>query len=161
MIDVVSPEIRSRMMAGIRGKNTKPELIIRSALHRLGFRYRLHARKLPGKPDIVLPKWKATIFVHGCFWHAHDCRLFKLPATRRSWWKHKLERNRLNDARAIQMLRDQGWRTLTIYECALRGPGRIDETVLFQKIEVWLRSKSRSLEIRSQGGPTHLRRKAL
>src|SRR5579871_1971205 len=100
MADIVSRRVRSEMMAGIRSKNTKPELLVRSALHKLGFRFRLHVRDLPGRPDMVVPKWHAVIFVHGCFWHAHNCQLFRLPSTRRQWWKKKLDNNKLVDRRA-------------------------------------------------------------
>lgn len=91
MADVVTPEKRSKMMSGIQGKNTKPELTIRKGLHALGFRYRLHGKTLPGKPDLVFPKYKAVIFIHGCFWHAHHCHLFKWPSTRVDFWQEKIQ----------------------------------------------------------------------
>ena len=150
MADVVDPLVRSRMMAGIRAKNTKPEIFVRSGLHKRGFRYRLHVRDLPGRPDIVLPKWKAVIFVHGCFWHAHNCELFKLPSTRRSWWRDKLERNRFIDARSTSILVNSGWRVLTVYECAIKGRGRQHPEDLFDKIEAWLKSNKQTLGIRSK-----------
>lgn len=107
-------------MSGIRGKNTKPELMIRKALHARGFRYRLHC-DLPGKPDICLPKHRAVIFVHGCFWHGHGCHLFKWPKTREEFWKAKIERNREVDARSMEALVKAGWRVATVWECALKG----------------------------------------
>lgn len=107
-------------MSGIRGKNTKPELMIRKALHARGFRYRLHC-DLPGKPDICLPKHRAVIFVHGCFWHGHGCHLFKWPKTREEFWRAKIERNREVDARAMDALLQAGWRVATVWECALKG----------------------------------------
>ena len=110
MADVVSAEVRSRMMAGIRGKNTKPEMIIRRGLHARGFRYLLHDKRLPGKPDLVLPKHRAVIFVNGCFWHGHDCPLFKWPKTRKGFWRTKIARNRENDESAVIALRRSGWR---------------------------------------------------
>lgn len=124
LADVVSPATRSRMMSGIRGKDTKPELAIRRGLHALGFRYRLHARDLPGKPDIVLPRWRAVIFVHGCFWHGHDCHLFKWPKTRTEFWRQKITTNRQNDEKAVAALHAQGWRVLIVWECALKGRTR-------------------------------------
>lgn len=101
--DETPQEQRSRMMRGIRGSNTQPELQVRKALHARGFRYRLNVKDLPGRPDIVLPKWKAVIFVHGCFWHAHQgCRYFRIPATRTEFWEQKLAANAARDARQIE-----------------------------------------------------------
>src|SRR5215813_7107073 len=109
MADVVSPAVRSRMMAGIRSTNTKPELFLRSGLHRAGFRFRLHAKEVPGKPDVVFPRYGAAIFVNGCFWHRHDCHLFKMPSTRPEFWRQKIERNVQRDAVVRQQLGDAGW----------------------------------------------------
>lgn len=106
MADVVDTATRSRMMSGIRGTNTRPERHIRSLLHRQGFRFRLHARELPGRPDIVLPRCRAVVFVHGCFWHGHGCPFFRLPGTRREFWQAKMERNRANDHRAATAARN-------------------------------------------------------
>lgn len=130
MADVVDPATRSRMMSGIRGKNTKPELLIRTALHRHGFRYRLHCG-LPGKPDICLPRYRAVIFVHGCFWHGHNCHLFKWPATRPEFWRRKIQRNREVDRAALERLLADGWRVGTVWECALKGRNRwpLDEVI--------------------------------
>lgn len=97
MADTVPPDVRSRMMAGIKAKDTKPELIIRRGLHAMGFRFRLHAKGLPGKPDLVLRKYRAVIFVNGCFWHGHECVLFKWPKSRADFWREKINRNRHND----------------------------------------------------------------
>lgn len=124
MTDIVDRKTRSRYMAGIRGSNTKPERQLRSALHILGFRFRLHA-KLPGRPDVVLPKYKAAIFVHGCFWHNHDCHLFRWPSTRRKFWKAKLSGNRERDTQTLGKLDASGWRCLTVWECALKGKHRL------------------------------------
>jgi DNA mismatch endonuclease (patch repair protein) len=124
MADIVSPDIRSRMMAGIRGKNTKPELIVRRALHAHGFRYRLHARELPGKPDLVFPKFRAVIFVHGCFWHGHECHLFRWPGSSVEFWKKKLSANIERDLKVRQQLTENGWRICEIWECALSGRER-------------------------------------
>lgn len=131
MTDVVPKEVRSRMMSGIRGKHTKPELVIRKGLHALGFRYRLHVKDLPGKPDIVLPGYRAVILVQGCFWHGHDCPLFKWPSTRPEWWAAKIGRNREKDAETLAALRASGWRVLEVWECSMKGRGRrpVDQVV--------------------------------
>lgn len=150
MIDIVSPEIRSRMMAGIRGKNTKPELAIRSALHRRGYRFRLHARDLPGRPDLVLPKWNAAIFVHGCFWHGHDCHLFKMPSTRRQFWASKIGRNREVDIRSVDALKAEGWRVALIWECALKGRSSFPIDRVADRCAAWLNSGRKSLDLRGQ-----------
>lgn len=121
MADVVPPEVRSRMMSGIRGKNTQPEWMVRRALHARGYRYRLHVRDLPGRPDIVLPKHRAVVFVHGCFWHGHDCPLFRWPKTRPEFWHGKINRNRANDDKHRSALLNAGWRVAVVWECALRN----------------------------------------
>ncbi len=125
-VDPLTPEQRRLNMSRVRGKNTKPELLIRRALHATGLRYRLHGAKLPGKPDLVFPARRAVVFVHGCFWHGHNCSLFRMPATRTEFWSMKIESNRKRDAVAVGSLRSAGWRVLTIWECALRGPDRRD-----------------------------------
>lgn len=121
MIDVVSKSIRSVMMSGIRGKNTRPELLVRKFLHAEGFRYRLHVRQLPGSPDLVLPRHSAVVFVHGCFWHRHlGCRYATTPATRPEFWVSKLEKNRERDERFTNQLLNAGWRVAVVWECALK-----------------------------------------
>ncbi|MEH0153597.1 very short patch repair endonuclease [Limibacter armeniacum] len=125
MPDKFSPEVRSRIMASIKGKDTRPELIVRRYLHRHGFRFRLHGRYrgkvLPGKPDIVLPKYKTVIFVHGCFWHGHqDCKYYKLPKTNTEFWRWKIARNRANDISHRMDLLREGWNVMTVWECAIR-----------------------------------------
>lgn len=147
-MDTVTPEIRSRMMAGIRGKNTKPELAIRSALHRRGFRFRLRRRDLPGKPDLVLPKYSAVIFVHGCFWHGHDCHLFRWPKTREDFWRDKISSNIARDRWQRSALLKTGWRVATIWECALKGRGRMPVTAIADRCTAWLESDGAVLEIR-------------
>ncbi|GAB1254795.1 very short patch repair endonuclease [Desulfovibrio falkowii] len=124
MADIVDSATRSRMMSGIRGKNTRPEVLVRSLLHRKGFRFRLQVSTLPGRPDIVLPRYRAVIFVNGCFWHGHDCHLFRLPATRTEFWHSKIENNRNRDRRVREELLAAGWRVGVVWECALRGAGR-------------------------------------
>lgn len=120
-MDVVSREKRSRMMAGIRGKDTKPEILVRKVLFSYGYRFRLHRKDLPGAPDIVLPGRRIAIFVHGCFWHQHAfCRLAKLPATNSEFWRLKLEGNVRRDAGAVAELLRAGWRVVVVWECATR-----------------------------------------
>jgi len=121
MADVHSKEIRSYNMSRIKGKDTKPEMLVRKFLHKNGFRYRLHAKDLPGKPDIVLPKYKTVIFIHGCFWHGHEgCRYFVVPKTRTEWWLNKINGNIANDAVAENALLAAGWKIITIWECELK-----------------------------------------
>jgi DNA mismatch endonuclease (patch repair protein) len=136
--DVVTPETRSRMMSGIRGKNTKPELRVRKALHARGFRFRLHLKDLPGKPDIVLPKYKAIILINGCFWHMHDCHLFKWPSTRPNFWREKISGNKIKDGDNLNLLRYRGWRILTIWECAIKGKGKLNFDDLIKQIINWI-----------------------
>jgi len=121
MSDIVDTQTRSRMMSGIRSANTKPEMVVRRMLHARGFRYRLHGRDLPGRPDLILPKYRVVIFVHGCFWHCHDCHLFKWPSTRKEFWREKLTGNLERDRRNIQSLLSAGWRVLVIWECGIKG----------------------------------------
>ena len=120
MTDVVDAATRSRMMAGIQGKNTQPELFLRKALHAMGFRYRLGGKGLPGKPDIVFPKKHIAIFVHGCFWHMHECKYFKWPATNPQFWHEKLDGNVQRDRRVAVELQSRGWTVLTVWECELK-----------------------------------------
>ena len=147
MPDVHDPATRSRNMAAVRGKDTKAELLIRRGLHGLGFRYRLQAKDLPGKPDLVLPKHRAVIFVHGCFWHGHDCKLFRLPATRQSFWKDKITGNAARDAKALMAIEARGWRTAVVWECALRGPGRRDTESALTALSGWIRSDAPSFTL--------------
>lgn len=138
MPDVVDPITRSRMMAGIRSKNTDPEMQIRKGLHGKGLRFRLHLKDVPGKPDMVFPKYRAAVFVHGCFWHGHDCPLFKMPRTRQEFWSAKIERNRARDRVVQQQLGEAGWRSMTVWECAIRGPGRLGLETTVDSIADWL-----------------------
>jgi DNA mismatch endonuclease (patch repair protein) len=122
MADVHSKETRSYNMSRIRSKDTKPELLVRRFLHKNGFRYRLHVKDLPGKPDIVLPKYKTVIFIHGCFWHGHEgCKYFVVPKTRTEWWLHKIGANKTNDDRNLQKLKESGWKIHSIFTCELKG----------------------------------------
>lgn len=146
MNDIVDAATRSRMMSGIRSTNTRPEQVIRKELHRRGFRFRLHSKNLPGTPDIVLPKYNAVIFVHGCLWHRHNCHLFRWPATRPEFWRKKIDRNVENDERALKELRNLGWRTATVWECSLKGKLRRPEQ-MFRALNAWLRGSRKRLEI--------------
>ena len=122
-MDVVDRPTRSRMMAGIGGRNTVPEMTVRRALHAAGLRYRLHRRDLPGRPDIVLPRYQAAVFVHGCFWHRHrGCKYATTPSTRPKFWSRKFEENITRDLRQLRKLRRNGWRTFVIWECEARKP---------------------------------------
>ena len=138
-------------MAGIRGKDTGPEMTIRRGLHRLGFRYRLHVSDLPGKPDLVFPRLNAVIFIHGCFWHAHDCHLFRWPSTRQDFWKSKIEGNRRRDVLACTKLRQEGWRILTVWECAIKGRTKRNESEVVTAAADWLTAGNDDLEIRGIG----------
>lgn len=121
MADVHSPSQRSYNMSRIKGKDTKPELLVRKFLFSKGFRYRVNDKRLPGKPDIVLPKYKTVIFVNGCFWHGHEnCKYFKLPKTRKAWWKAKIDRNRLNETKNFSFLKKEGWKVIRIWTCELK-----------------------------------------
>lgn len=121
MADIISPEQRSALMSRIRGSNTQIELEVRHGLHALGFRYRLGDSGLPGRPDIVLPKYRTAVFVHGCFWHQHGCNLFRLPKTRTEFWKAKVDANRTRDLKVEVRLIESGWHVETVWECELRG----------------------------------------
>jgi DNA mismatch endonuclease (patch repair protein) len=135
-------------MAAIRGTDTKPEMLIRRGLHARGFRYRLHDRKLPGKPDIALPKHRAVIFVNGCFWHGHACPLFRWPATRQEFWRTKITGNMERDARNIDMLIASGWHIATVWECALKGRGRLSPEVVIDSLARWICSGDQRLTLK-------------
>ena len=134
-------------MAGIRGKNTKPELQLRRGLHARGFRFRLHPTDLPGKPDVVFPKHKAVLFAQGCFWHGHNCRLFKWPQSRPEFWKTKIDRNVERDGEVQILLTSRGWRVGRVWECALKGPGRLPADRLLDECVKWLLSNNPNLEL--------------
>jgi len=150
MTDVVSKEIRSKNMAAVRSKNTKPELLIRKGLHRRGFRFRLHERKLPGKPDLVLPKYNAVIFINGCFWHRHDCYLFKWLSTRKEFWHAKIKGNKARDIEAVKQLKSMGWRVLTVWECSMKGRTRLQEGDLFSRVSDWIIGEVTEQEVRGE-----------
>ncbi len=123
-MDVLRPEQRRLNMSRVRGKDTKPELLLRRGLHRRGFRFRLQRRDLPGRPDLTFPRYRAVVQVNGCFWHGHDCHLFRMPATREAFWQAKIAENQQRDLRTQQELIWRGWRVLTVWECATRGTTR-------------------------------------
>jgi len=130
MADVMTPEQRSRCMAAIRGKDTKPEMIVRKYLFSRGLRFRVQVRKLPGNPDIVLPKYKTVIFVNRCFWHGHEgCKYFRLPKSNIEFWKEKIERNIERDRESMQALFDLGWKVIRVWECELRNKANREETL--------------------------------
>ena len=130
MADVHSKEIRSYNMSRIKGKNTKPEMVVRKFLHARGFRYKLHDKILPGKPDLVLPKYKTVIFIHGCFWHGHaNCKYYVVPKTRTEWWLNKIGYNIANDVKAVKSLKKAGWKVITIWECNLKT-AKVEKTLI-------------------------------
>ena len=147
MSDIVEPAVRSRMMSRIRSKDTAPEMAIRKRLHAAGFRYRLHRRDLPGTPDVVLPGRRAVIFVHGCFWHGHECSMFRWPSTRVEFWTGKICGNRDRDADVRSRLLSAGWRRLVIWECALRGRDRLDFDGLIERVISWIESDHSECEL--------------
>ena len=138
-MDVLSPEQRRFNMSRIKGVDTSPEMLVRKLLWAEGFRYRLHRKDLPGKPDIVLPGYMAVIFVHGCFWHRHGCSLTTTPATNAAFWRSKFKENVARDKRDIALLRTDGWRVAVVWECMLKGRGNMVSAVV-AKIAAWLDS---------------------
>jgi DNA mismatch endonuclease (patch repair protein) len=154
MTDVLTVEQRQLNMSRIRGRDTKPEMLVRRGLHARGLRYRLHDRKLPGRPDLVFAKYHTAVFIHGCFWHAHGCALSKLPATRQDFWKQKLEGNAARDGKAISALQTDGWNVLVVWECALRGPDRLNTGAALDGAASYIRQNpgSLSMEIAGESG---------
>lgn len=151
MVDIVDTVTRSRMMAGIKHKNNKLEILLRKSLFSKGLRYRLYVRGLPGKPDLVFPKYDAVVFFHGCFWHGHDCFLFRWPQSNVSFWQKKIQDNRDNDEAKSSQLRALGWRVMVVWECALRAQGEPEVTSIANRAAHWLTcSRSGSKEIRGK-----------
>ena len=145
MVDVVDAATRSRMMAGIKSRDTKPEVLVRHGLHARGFRYRLQSGDLPGKPDVVLPKWRTVVFVHGCFWHWHGCALSKLPGNNAAFWLKKLDTNRHRDDYVRRQLLAEGWRVAVVWECATRGArAAVALPRVLDRLAHWIRASSRS-----------------
>lgn len=136
MVDTLTPAERSKRMALVRSRNTKPEMVVRRLVHKMGYRYRLHGKDLPGRPDLVFPRLRKVLFVHGCFWHRHpnpECKLARLPKSRLDFWRPKLEENRRRDRAQQEALLDMGWRFLVIWECELR-----DVQNLVEKLRMFL-----------------------
>jgi DNA mismatch endonuclease (patch repair protein) len=139
-MDLHTPEQRRFNMSRVRSKDTGPEMLLRTALYARGFRYRLHYRELPGRPDLVFPRLRAVMFINGCFWHGHGCSRSKLPATKREFWTAKIAANQVRDQRNIDELIKAGWKTLVVWECSLRGPTRKPLDEVLDTIARWLRS---------------------
>ena len=150
LMDIVNSQVRSRMMSGIRGRDTQPELLLRGGLHRLGLRHRLGSKYrwqeklLPGRPDLVYPRYRAVIQVNGCFWHRHDCHLFKWPQTRQEFWQQKLDGNAARDENNKLKLEEMGWRVLTGWECSLQGRARRDMEEVLHTAANWVQFDNRS-----------------
>ena len=152
-MDTVDKETRSRIMASVGQKNTGAETALRCALHAVGLRYRLHDRKLPGSPDLVFSRYRAVIFVHGCYWHSHGCYKSTVPKSRREFWQDKFEANRERDARNVRLLRDQGWRVLTVWECVLKGKTAEPAEDVAGAVKAWLESDETVGEIPPMTSP--------
>ena len=146
-MDTVDELTRSSIMSHVRGKDTTPELLVRKALHKRGFRYRLHVKHLPGSPDIVFPKHKAVIFIHGCFWHRHGCHMSTTPKTRHNFWQEKFDSNVARDRAAKRILLLSGWRVLVIWECSLKGKNKLSIETVIEKTTTWLMSKAPEQQI--------------
>ena len=145
-MDVVDKQTRSRMMANIKGKNTKPEITIRSLLHRQGFRFRIHDKSLPGKPDLILKRYKAVIFVHGCYWHRHEnCKLASTPKQNKEFWLKKFDENLRRDGEVYYQLKLLAWRTAVIWECSIRDKKNLPDYI--KTLTTWLKSEYEYLEI--------------
>ncbi|MCH7778553.1 MAG: DNA mismatch endonuclease Vsr [Gemmatimonadetes bacterium] len=156
-MDRFDKDTRSRIMARIGRKNTKPEILLRTALHKIGLRYRLHDNDLPGSPDIVFPRFNAVIFIHGCYWHSHGCYRSTVPKTRRDFWTAKFAENRNRDARNVGLLINQGWRVLTVWECALVGKNAEPAEDIADAARVWLHGADLKGKILGNSSNTNLR----
>ena len=150
-MDIVSTQKRSEMMSKIGAKNTKPEIIILKLLHSEGYRFRLHLKRLPGKPDIALQKHNTLIFVNGCFWHGHSCDIFRLPKSRTEFWRTKIDSNKERDKRNFESLRRLGWRILVIWECALKGKNRLSQDKIVKLLNHWFESDIAEAYITAEG----------
>lgn len=147
LMDIVSSSKRSKMMARIRGKDTAPERAVRKMLFTRGYRYRLHSDKFPGKPDIVLKKYKAVLFVNGCFWHKHTCHMFKWPQSNASFWREKISQTSAKDHQNIEKILSMGWRVCVIWECALKGKKDSDIHKIMESLFEWLKGSEKWKEI--------------
>lgn len=146
-MDTVDRQTRSKIMASVGQKDTGAEIILRAALHRAGLRYRLHDRSLPGSPDLVFTRFRAAIFVHGCYWHAHGCYRSTVPRSRQEFWASKFAANRLRDERNVRLLLEAGWRVLTVWECALKGKLALPSDSVVRRVKTWLNSTDLNSEI--------------
>ena len=146
-MDTVDPQTRSKIMASVGQKDTDAELLLRKTLHKIGLRYRLHVRALPGSPDLVFPRFNAVIFVHGCYWHSHGCYRSTIPKSRRKFWTAKFEANRSRDERKRDLLLKDGWRVLTVWECALKGKTAKTSTAIAKTVKAWLKSANSTGEV--------------
>jgi DNA mismatch endonuclease (patch repair protein) len=142
--DVLTPEQRRLVMSRIRGKDTKPEMLMRRGLHGRGLRYRLHGKGMPGKPDMVFPKYRTVVLVHGCFWHGHGCSLFKWPKTRAAFWKGKIDGNMERDCQALAALNADGWRALVVWECALKGKQKRNLPDVLDRADAFIRNSEKT-----------------
>tara|TARA_B100000287_G_C20405898_1_gene691527 strand:+ start:236 stop:724 length:489 start_codon:yes stop_codon:yes gene_type:complete len=150
MTDIVDKQKRSWMMSRIKNKDTKPELVVRQILYSNGYRYRIHVKSLPGKPDIVFHGRKKIIRINGCFWHGHDCDLFSIPKTNRGKWMHKIGDNVNRDECNFLKLDEMGWKVCTLWECSIRGKERLDEVYLSEMLFNWIDGSDTHLEIRGK-----------
>jgi DNA mismatch endonuclease (patch repair protein) len=146
-MDTVDPHTRSKIMSRVGQKNTGAELLLRTSLHRAGLRYRLHDRSLPGSPDLVFPRYRVVIFVHGCYWHSHGCYRSTIPKSRREFWTEKFGANRERDDRNRKLLLESGWRVFTVWECALRGRSAKSPAAVVVAVKSWLNSSKQTGEI--------------
>ena len=149
-MDRYDAKTRSRIMARIGSKHTTPELLLRNSLHKLGLRYRLHPSHLPGSPDLVFPRFRAVIFVHGCYWHSHGCYRSTVPQSRREFWREKFSANQERDRRNVTELLERGWRVLTVWECALRGKFSRPSSVVAECVRTWLESSEPTGDLAGQ-----------
>ncbi|WP_223262810.1 very short patch repair endonuclease [Sphingobium sp. SCG-1] len=148
--DPHTPDQRRYNMSRIRSANTKPELVIRRALHAAGLRFRLHDKSLPGSPDLVFHRHRCVVFVNGCFWHGHACSLFRLPATRTEFWESKISANMARDRRSLSALHDQNWRTMIVWECSIRGRNRLAPQMVFETCADFIRGTSGHCQVTSE-----------
>jgi DNA mismatch endonuclease (patch repair protein) len=146
-MDIVSKSKRSSMMSGIKNKDTKGELLIRKSLHALGFRYQLHRKDIPGRPDLTFPKFQAVIFINGCFWHAHNCHLFKWPSSRSDFWQEKITSNKIRDEKNHAKCTELGWKILVIWECSLKGKTKRSFNEVINTVQNWLLYDPQNAEI--------------
>jgi DNA mismatch endonuclease, patch repair protein len=146
-MDTVDSQTRSKIMSRVGQKNTGAEILLRTALHRAGLRYRLHDRSLPGSPDLVFPRFRAVVFVHGCYWHSHGCLRSTVPKSRRQFWTAKFDANRSRDEKNLNLLLEGGWRVLIVWECAIRGKTAMPTPTIATSVKSWLESRARTGEI--------------